>query len=246
MLAEKERRRKPRRDRGPRLTPRDLVLLRWMGEQYALRFDQIQQLLARFSTGATLTPGRVSESTARHTIDRWEIAGLVVYKKILADEPGYCWVTPAGLRTAGLPFRAFVPQPSNLRHLFWCVQARLALTARYPTWSWRSERWLRTELDQRIKSVKLPDALLVAEDGRTIAVEVELTQKNSIKLEEIMKARTLVYAQTVYFAPPAIARVLSRIRDQLDDIDARKVVIQLLEENETHENPFQPGAAAPV
>jgi hypothetical protein len=104
MLAEQERRRKPRRDRGPRLTPRDPVMLRWMGEQYALRFDQIQRLLARFSTGALLTPGRVSESTARPTIDRWEMAGLVVSKKILADEQGYCWVTLAVRRPVGQDF----------------------------------------------------------------------------------------------------------------------------------------------
>lgn len=230
MLAEKGMRRKPRRDRGPRLTPRDLMILRWMGEHYALRFDQIRALLARYSTGATQVPGLVSESTARHTIDRWEQAGLVVYKKILASEPGYCWLTPAGLRAAGLPFRVFAPQPYSLPHIFWCVQVHMILTAQYPTESWRSERWLRTELDQRIKSVKLPDALLVAEDGMAIAVEVELTQKNTIKLEEVLKARTLVYAQTVYFAPAPVARALTQVRDQLDEMYAQKVVIHTIEE----------------
>lgn len=145
MLAERDAPRKRRRDRGPRLTPRDLAILRWMGEQYALRFDQLQRLLARYSTGAMLTPGRVSESTARHTIDRWELAGLVVYKKILANEPGYCWLTPAGLRTVGLPFRAWTPQPYSFAHIFQCAQARMLLTEQYPAWSWRSERWLRNE-----------------------------------------------------------------------------------------------------
>ncbi|HEU5380728.1 MAG TPA: hypothetical protein VFV38_35340 [Ktedonobacteraceae bacterium] len=152
MLIRRDTHRKRRRDCGPRLTPRDLAILRWMGEQYALRFDQIQRLLARFSPEATRTPGRVSESTARHTIDRWELAGLVVYRKILADEPGYCWLTPAGLRTIGLPFRALTPQPYSFPHIFQCAQARMRLTEQYPGWSWRSERWLRTELDQRIKT----------------------------------------------------------------------------------------------
>jgi len=221
---------KTRRDRGPRLTPRDLLILCWIGEQYALRFDQIRELLARHSTGVMQMPGLVSESTARHTIDRWELAGLVVSKKILADEPGYCWLTPAGLRTAGLPFRPFTPAPASLPHIFWCARTRLELTAQYPEWSWRSERWLRAELDQRIKSVKLPDALLVAEDGAAIAVEVELTQKNTLKLEEILQARTLVYAQTVYFAPPPVARALNQVKDQLDRMYAQKVVIHTIGE----------------
>ena len=222
--------RKPRRDRGPRLTSRDLLAFRWMGEQYAFRFDHLQELLARYSTGTTRLPDLVSESTARHTIDRWERAGMVVYKKILADEPGYCWLTSAGLRAAGLPFRPFTPQPYSLPHICCCARARLTVTAQYPNWAWKSERWLRTELDQRIKSVKLPDALLVAEDGMAIAIEVELTQKNTIKLEEVLKARTLVYAQTVYFAPAPVARALTQVRDQLDEMYAQKVVIHTIKE----------------
>jgi hypothetical protein len=238
VLTEKRAGRKPRRDRGPRLTSRDLLALRWIGEQYALRFDQLQVLLARHSPGAIQAEGCVSASTARHTIDRWELAGLAVCKKILADEPGYCWLTPAGLRTADLPFRPFTPAPASLAHIFWCARARLLLTAKHPAWSWKSERWLRTELDQRVKSVKLPDALLVAEDGTTIALEVELTQKNTLKLEEILKARTLVYEQTVYFAPPAVARALTQVRDQLDHMYARKIMIHILGEEEIDENTF--------
>lgn len=208
-------RRRKRSDRGPRLTERDLLALRIIGEQYALRFDQLQVLLGQHAKAETLAPGVLSESATRHTIDRWELAELVMCKKILADQPGFCWLSKAGMYAAGLPFRQFEPSPSQLGHIYWCAQARLFLARQRPEWSWRSERWLRAELDQRIKSVKLPDALLQTEQGE-VAIEIELTRKEMLKLTEVLRDRSMVYAQTWYFAPLEVAPAIEAARAQLE------------------------------
>ena len=41
--------RKPRSDSGPRLTERDRKALSWIGQQYAVRPDHLQILLARLA-----------------------------------------------------------------------------------------------------------------------------------------------------------------------------------------------------
>ncbi|MDQ2905346.1 MAG: hypothetical protein M3Y81_17605 [Chloroflexota bacterium] len=228
MAVEKGNKRRIRRDTGPRLTERDLLALCLTGEQYALRFDQVQRWLGAHAKAETLVPGVLSDSATRHTVDRWELAGLVEWKKILADEPAYLWLTTAGLHAAGLPFRRFVPAPASLRHIYCCTQVRLALER--SGYTWQSERWLRSDLDQKIKRVKLPDAHLSAQGGVPIAVEVELTQKNVLKLAEILKDRSLVYASTWYFAPAPVCRAVQAACSQLDEMYQKRIHVYDIQE----------------
>src|SRR5713226_3612702 len=169
---------KQRSDTGTRLNPRDLLALRWTGEQHALRFDQGQQLLGHYAAGDLKIPGLLSDSSMRHAIDRWEAAGFVIFKKFLVDAPGVWWLTTAGYHAAGLPFRYQPPAIQLLEHTYWCAQVRLWLLLNQPELAetWRSERWLRHELDQQVKQVKLPDAILTTTDGE-IAIEIERTVK---------------------------------------------------------------------
>jgi hypothetical protein len=224
-----ETKRKQRSDTGPRLTERDLSTLRIIGEQYALRFDQLQSLLGSHAKAETKIPGILSESATRHTIDRWEAAGLAEYKKILADTPGFCWLTTNGLHATSLPFRKYEPSPSQLDHIYWSAQARLKITHEHKEWTWQSERWLRTQLDQKVKSVKLPDALLHLPDARTVAIEIELTQKTATVLEQIIKDRALVYLQTWYFAAPKTQQALNTAIFKLDQLYQQRVRIHSLD-----------------
>ena len=221
--------RKKRSDTGTRLTERDLLALRLIGEQYALRFDQLQAVLGQHAKAPTRHAGMLSESATRHALDRWQHAGLVQYKKLLADLPAFCWLTTEGLHAASLPFRTFEPSPSQVHHISWLAQARLYFASQHPEWSWTSERWLRTQLDQKVKSVKLPDALLHLPDNRSIAIEVELTQKNATTLEQIIKDRALVYGQTWYFATAGAQKALHAAIHQLDDTYQQRVKIYSLD-----------------
>src|SRR5437764_13234198 len=57
------------RPRGVLVTERDLAVLRWIGEQFAVRSDVIRWLLGGDRP--------LSEGRTRQVIDRWRRAGLV-------------------------------------------------------------------------------------------------------------------------------------------------------------------------
>ena len=171
----------------------------------------------------------LSESATRHALDRWHHAGLVQSKKLLADLPAFCWLTREGLYAASLPFHPLEPSATQLHHIGWVAQARLHFASLHPEWSWTSERWLRTQLDQKGKSLKLPDALLHLPDDHRIALEVELTHKNATTLEQIIKDRVLVYDHTWYFATTRAQTALHAAIDQLDDHYQQRVKIYPLD-----------------
>jgi hypothetical protein len=69
--AKKNTPRARRKDRGkPRWTERDDYCLWWIGEQRAVRYDQLQRLLARESDHETARPGWLSASRTSQTIER--------------------------------------------------------------------------------------------------------------------------------------------------------------------------------
>ncbi len=93
--------RKVRSDKGLIMaTERDFYCIAWIAEQYCARGDQVRRLLSRFPN--KLRPFKngelIAETTTRDQISRWVRAGWVEYKRVLADEPGYCWVTKKGLQ----------------------------------------------------------------------------------------------------------------------------------------------------
>jgi hypothetical protein len=222
---------KKRSDTGTRLTPRDLIVLRWGGEQHAMRFDQGQRLMAHYAEGKLKTPGILSDSSMRHAIDRWESAGFVTFKKFLVATPGVFWLTPAGYKVVGLPFRAEPPSVQLLEHIYQAAQVRLWLLLNRPALAatWQSERWQRHQLDQKIKQVDLPDALLTADIG-TIALEIERTAKGPTRLADILKDRALVYDQIWYICSPKTLNVVNNARSKLEDFYQQKILIFSLEQ----------------
>src|SRR2546429_8498711 len=96
--------RKPRSDRGPRLTERDHKALSWIGQQYAVRLDQVQIVLARLGEpGDSATKpkekGRLTQKRTMGLVRRWERLGLVNSRWVLHGGPAWGWRTAGGLRT---------------------------------------------------------------------------------------------------------------------------------------------------
>src|SRR5258708_8444473 len=88
--------RKPRSDRGPRLTERDHQTLSWIGQQYAVRLDQLQILLARLGEpGEYATKlkekGRLTQKRTMDLVRRWERLGLVNSGWFLPADPAWVW-----------------------------------------------------------------------------------------------------------------------------------------------------------
>ncbi len=187
---EETRERKQRRDKGLIMaTRRDLYCIAWIAEQYAARGDQVQRLLSRFpDPGKPFKDGNmIAETTLYDQLNRWRRAGWVEYVRVLADEPGYCWVTRKGLALVGLDdiYTAKAPAMTRLRHIYAVNQLRLFLDQRF---TWKSERRYRSEELAKEKNKKgkstgpIPDGILTTKQG-AVAVEVELSVKKAPDLE---------------------------------------------------------------
>lgn len=199
--------RKQRSDKGSiKITDRDLSVLRFIGEQYAVRADQLARLLKRPDEGA------LSESSTRAVLTRWEKPGLSASRKVTAEDPKFIWLTRKGLDEVGLAFKPWTPTAVSLAHIFWTNQVRMHTEARHPGCSWRSERQLRkgrkmqsistTENHEVDAEVQLPQGV--------VAIEVELTAKSVERRLAIMTEIASRYATVWYFAPPNVAALLEQ------------------------------------
>ena len=197
--------RKERSDKGSiKITERDLSVLRFIGEQYAVRQDQLARLLKRPAEGA------LSESATRAVASRWEKAGLTDSRKVIADEPKFIWLTRKGLDEVGLRFKPWAPTAASLAHIFWTNQVRMHTEERHPHSSWRSERELRKgRVMQSISTTQTHevDAEIHLAEG-IVAVEVELTAKSADRRRSIMAEVAQRYATVWYFAPANVASLL--------------------------------------
>jgi len=220
--------RKKRSDTGTRLTERDLLALRLIGEQYALRFDQLQALLGQHAQAPTRHSGSSQNRqpdtlwTDGNTPDSSSTkSSLQIARLLLVDHRRLT------RRKLTLPhIRAF---SLTGNHISLVAQARLYFASKHPECpgpvSDGSERnWTR-----RSKVVKLPDALLHLPDNRSIAIDGRAHSEKRHHLEQIIKDRALVYGQTWYFATAGAQKALHAAIHQLDDTYQQRVKIYSLD-----------------
>ncbi len=185
--------RKRRSDFGTfQMTERDLYLLTWIGEMYAIRFDQLHTLVNRLKGRA------VSVSNIKWLTNRWREAGLVEKRKMLAGEPQWVWLTKNGIEQAGIDVPYWTPKAARLRHIYVVNAVRLyqerdlKVAAR-----WVSERYINPARKQASKK-HLVDAELILQDT-TIAIEVELIQKSQKRLSSILRELKREYHTVWYY-----------------------------------------------
>jgi hypothetical protein len=211
--------RKVRSDKGHIMaTKRDLYIIKWIAEQYAARFDQLQKLLSRFPDKHKPFKSKlIAETTVKDQISRWQRAGWIEYKRVLADGRGYAWVTKKGLALVELDelYTAKAPAPTRLNHIYAVNQVRLWMDVE--GYVWTSERRYRSQMEKGKKGETtgpIPDALVIHSKYGKVAIEVELTAKKPAdlldKLENLVRASgldrsTLHYTSTfpvVWFYVP--------------------------------------------
>src|SRR4051812_14718569 len=84
-----------RADAGrPRVSERDVALLSWIGEQYAVSLPQLARLMGR------------SAHAARWLRSRWQRAGWASGGALVVGQPVFVWLTRAGAQLCGSPFKA--------------------------------------------------------------------------------------------------------------------------------------------
>ncbi len=221
MEAEKQ---KATRNRAP--LARDITTHIWIGEQGAVRLDQVQALLSRDrqkqyvdtrdkETGEKVRverTGLLSIKTAERAVRRWIKEGMVgaAYKQ--PSKPMWIWLTQKALDEYGLPYKYYEPKIAKVEHLYWINEARLWIEKHYPEDKWISERRLiieRNSLYPRTRNATrnlslphLPDGELErydAEGSFRIAIEVEISPKKPKDIEPIVVELANTYPGIWYF-----------------------------------------------
>lgn len=181
------------------LSHRDLDVLRFIGEQYAVRADQLARLLA-------CNPRTVQRLFARLGEQR-----LLDVRRLLVGEPAWAIPTLKGLRTAGLPFRAWQARIGSLAHVGAVTDVRLHVQSRSPHSEWVCERILARE--KHDPQEHLADGVVVL-DGRRIAIEVELTIKSKRRITMIVDELLHRYDAALYYCSPGPHRLLKELAAQ--------------------------------
>jgi hypothetical protein len=226
--------RSPRSDKGrAQLTRRDLDLLRIIGEQTAYCFDQLQGWLARHPDSHSSDPACLSESRTSALLQRLQKLGLLIYRKVLYEEPGWAWCSARGLFHAQLPCRFHEPSLADLEHLFWVNETRALVEASdgtRPGFRWESERLIRATRERlrarqkqepdlwipwEYRGAHRPDALLRYRLGtdqdvpeRVCAIETELHRKGYETWRKIFLELTTYYDEARYYIPAEIKGAL--------------------------------------
>lgn len=178
----------------------DLSLIRWIGEMECLSQDQVTRLRAK------------SPNTTRRWVRRYEEAGLLVSRKLLASHAPIVWLTKRGLYHAGLGELSYrEPSLARIRHSLAVSDVRMAIAARHPEATFISERRLAEEITDGLHR---PNGEVVfADHGKRVAVEVELTQKKASRLVSILGFLSDRYDAVWYFAAPEAKRKLTALKE---------------------------------
>ena len=224
----------PRSDKGhSQLTKRDLDLLRLIGEQTAYCFDQLQRWLARHPDSRSTDPTCLSESRTSAVLQRLQKSGLLVYRKVLFDEPGWIWCSARGLFHAQLDCRFHEPALAELDHLYWVNETRALVEASdgaRPGFRWESERLIRATRERlrvrqkqepelwiplEYRGAHRPDALLRYRESADpeapeviCAIESELHRKGYETWRRVFQDLVTYYDEARYYAPAEIRGAL--------------------------------------
>jgi hypothetical protein len=212
-----------RSDKGrTKLTSRDAWTLQQVGEQGAIRLDQLRGLLGQMPQRATHETGLLRLTTVRRIVGRWEALGLAKSKLVFARQPAWVYLTHKGLREFNLPYREVSPSAALAMHYYWVNQVYFWVRRQYSDDRWISERRLRKEREgPAIANKHIPDAEIHRYDRNgeltVIAVEVELTIKERQRSLAIMQELAASYDGIWYFTNDVTDASVKRTLAQLDE-----------------------------
>lgn len=198
--------------RGPRLTARDLDIIRWIGRYGVVTTAQVER---HFFTGERAAYRRVRALLA---------LGLLRRDMTFWKEPAVLRVTPAGARLVNLPVAPAELVLAEVRHSLALVDLTEQLLAESSGAHVLTERELRADALRARRQdrdytgyARIPDALLVQPTGLKTAVELDLTSKRTAEVLRMIDAYTHMFtrnperlgvAQVLWYVLPAdVARV---------------------------------------
>jgi DNA-binding CsgD family transcriptional regulator len=175
---------------------RDLEALRWVGEQYAVRADQLAAWLG------------CNPRTVRRLLTHLREQRFAEARRLLVGEPAWVIPTVKGLRAADLSFGAWRPRLGSLAHVAAVTEIRLHVQSRSPESEWVCERTLARE--KKTPREHLADAVVLL-DGKKLAIEVELTVKSKRRTHAIIDELIGRYDAVLYYCAPGPRRLISEL-----------------------------------
>lgn len=203
------------------VTQRDLLVVRWIGEQYAVPVDVFGELLARFVPADAGTrasrfgkgePSRAAtlgtrERLGRRHVGRLETLDLLQRFRLRSG----VWVAPtrSGLYRAGLAWETWEISDWQLGHIEAVARLRLHLEREYPDAEWISERAIRSHWHGKGARVRLADGgLSWPEDGAT-GVECERHVKKLDRYQGAVADCDPRWSEVWWFTPAAQVALLA-------------------------------------
>ena len=198
----------------------------WVAEQYTVNLHHFIQVLNLHPE----TTKPVSYDAGRMCVSRLRQQGHVATKRIVANLPGFIYVTRQGLDELELPFADYEPRdyqvhPNGRKSgvTIWHKNAinavRLHLEKQYGTrLGWVSERRLLQNQQPLADGTYYHrvDALAFIDDQNT-AIEVENTDKGMDRLQEILLELMLSYDKTHYYCTnPGTYGLIKRVAREID------------------------------
>jgi hypothetical protein len=189
------------------ITERELTVLRWVGEQYAVPMALLAELVGRDPAVGPASAPRLAERLAGlgyagrpHAVGRW-------------------WLVPTrtGLRAAGLDYQAWdiTAHEWSLNHLILCARLRLHLEQATPEAWWESDRAIRARRHGSGARVRIADGGLHFDAGGSVGVELERYVKKPPRYQAAVLDVDPAWTQGVWwFTPPERVPLLAeRLRE---------------------------------
>jgi hypothetical protein len=178
------------------MSRRDLDALCWIGEQYAVRADQLEAWLG------------CNSRTVQRLLSRLREQRFAEVRRLLVGEPAWVIPTVKGLRAAGSSFGVWRPRLGSLAHVSAVTEVRLHVHSRSPDVEWVCERALARE--KLTPQEHLADGVVVL-NGMRLAIEVELTVKSKRRTSLIIDELTRRYDAVLYYCAPGPHRLISEL-----------------------------------
>ncbi len=182
------------------VTDRDILALTWIGEQYAITFEQLRQLLGQHSP--TAAKDTLSISASRNALQRWQQLGYIEQpRKLRAGHSSYIWLSRKGLSQIGLPYPYYEPKLSNLPHINTVNAVRLHIQANHV---WIPRRTLRAAAALRKQDIEqdnipLPDAEFYQTSRIAIAIIIVERPKPLAELSSHVSSMLEQYESVWYY-----------------------------------------------
>ena len=185
---------------GLRLSDRDIEMLRWIGEQYAVSFDHLPTLEHLITQKMPEDPFLRYKGIHALT-SRWLRGGLIEQEKIFARKPMWVWLTAKGVKATGLDAVSMVPSVARLQHIHAVNSVRLYVEKKLEN---QDIRWIPEREANALRKIQkkthLVDGEIEYPDDHRVAVEVELTQKDKTRLRSILRQLQRDYDSVLYYA----------------------------------------------